>query len=50
MVYYYYVDGTLALMKESDIDNVLSVKVNGFHPSVNFRVDKFDDVVVRYLH
>ena len=35
-----YVDDTLALIKESDIANVLS-KLNGFHPSLNFPVDKF---------
>ena len=40
------VDDTLALIKQSDIDNVLS-KINGFHPSLNF--DKFDDGVVHYL-
>ena len=33
---------TLALIKESDIDN-------SFHPSLNFTVDKFDDGVVHYL-
>ena len=43
-----YVDDTLALFKESDPDNVLS-KLNGFHPSLNFTVDKFDDGVVHYL-
>ena len=46
--YIRYVDDTLALIKESDIDNVLS-KLNGFHPSLNFAVDKFDDGVVHYL-
>ena len=30
-----YVDNTLALIKELDIDEVLS-KLNGFHPSLNF--------------
>ena len=43
-----YVDDTLALIKESDIDNVLN-KLNGFHSSLNFTVDKFDDGVVHYL-
>ena len=46
--YIRYVDDTLALIKESDIDDVLS-KLNGFHPSLNFTVDKFDDGVVHYL-
>ena len=46
--YIRYVDDTLALIKQSDIDNVLS-KLNGFHPSLNFTVDKFDDGVVHYL-
>ena len=41
----HYVDDTSALIKESYIDNVLS-KLNGFHPSLNFTVDKFDDGVV----
>ena len=36
----YYVDDTSALIKESDIDNVLSIR-NSFHPSLNFTVDKF---------
>ena len=40
--YIRYVDDTLALFKETDIDNVLS-KLNGFHPSLNFTVDEFDD-------
>ena len=43
-----YVDDTLALIKESDIDSVLN-KLNGFHSSLNFTVDKFDDGVVHYL-
>ena len=43
-----YVDDTLALIKESDIDNVLN-KLNGFHSSLNFTVDKFDDGVVHYF-
>ena len=43
-----YVDDTLALIKESDIDNVLS-KPNRFHPSLNFTADKFDDGVLHYL-
>ena len=45
---WHYVDDTLALIKESDIDNVLS-KLNGFHPSLNFKVDTSDDGVVYYL-
>ena len=44
----HYVDDTLALIKESDIDNILS-KLNSFHPSLNFTVDKFDDGVLHYL-
>ena len=47
-LYIRYVDDTLALIKESNIDNVLS-KLNGFHPSLNFTVDKFDDGAVHYL-
>ena len=46
--YIRYVDDTLSLIKESDIDNVLS-KLNGFHLSLNFTVDKFDDGVVNCL-
>ena len=46
--YITYVDDTLALIKELDIDAVLS-KLNGFHPSLNFTVDKFDDGIVHYL-
>ena len=45
--YLRYVDDTLAFIKKSDTDNVLS-KLNNFHPSVNFTVDKFDDGVVHY--
>ena len=41
-----YVDRTLALIKESDIHNVLS-KLNRFHPSLNFTFD--DDGGVHYL-
>ena len=41
------VDDTLTLIKESDIDNVLS-KLNGFCPSLNFSVDKFNGGVVHY--
>ena len=48
MTLWHYVDDTLALIKESDIDNVLS-KLNGFHPSLNFKVDTFDDGVMYYL-
>ena len=47
-LYNRFVDDTLALIKESVIDNVLS-KLNGFHPSLNFTVDKFDDGFVYYL-
>ena len=36
------------LKSKSDIDNVLS-KLKGFHPSLNFAVDKFDGGVVHYL-
>ena len=46
--YIRYVNDTLALIEESDIDNVLS-RLNGFHPSLNFTVDKFDVGVVHYL-
>ena len=46
--YICYVDDTLALIKESDIDNVLS-KLSGFDLSLNFTVDKFNDGVVHYL-
>ena len=41
-----YVDCTLALIKESDIDNILS-KLTSFHPSLNFTFD--DDGGVHYL-
>ena len=37
-----------SLKSKSDIDNVLS-KLNGFHLSLNFAVDKFHDGVVHYL-
>ena len=37
----------MTLIKESDIDNVLS-KLIGFRPSLNFTADKFDDGVVHY--
>ena len=40
--YFLYIYGTMALIKESDIHNVLS-KFNNFHPSLNF-------TVVHYLH
>ena len=46
--YIRYVDDTLALIKESDIDDVIG-KLNSFHPSLNVTVDKFDDGVVHYL-
>ena len=46
--YIRYVDDTLALIKESDINIVLN-KLNSFHPSLKFTVDKFDDGVVHYL-
>ena len=46
--YIRYVGDTLALIKESDTDNVLS-KLKGFHPSLNFTVGKFDDGVAHYL-
>ena len=36
------------MIKESDIDNILS-KLNGFHSSLKFTVDKFNDGVVHYL-
>ena len=47
-LYIRYVDDTLSLIKESDIDNVLS-KRKGFHPSLNFTVNKFDEDVAHYL-
>ena len=46
--YIRYVDDTLALVKELDIDVVLK-KPNSFHPSLTFTVDKFDDDIVHYL-
>ena len=46
--YIHYVEDTLALTNESDIDNELS-KFHGFHPSLNFTVDKLYDGVVHYL-
>ena len=46
--YIRYVDDTLALIKESDINIVLK-KLNSFHPSLKFTVDKFDDDIVHYL-
>ena len=42
------IDDTLALIKESDIDNVFS-KLNSFLPSLNFTVDQFDTDVGHYL-
>ena len=42
------IDDTLALIKESDIDNVFS-KLNSFLLSLNFTVDKFDTDVGHYL-
>ena len=47
-LYNRFVDDTVALIKESVIDNVLN-KLNGFHPSLNFTVDKFGDGFVYYL-
>ena len=46
--YIRYVHDTLALVKESDINIVLK-KLNSFHPSLKFTVDKFDDGIVHYL-
>ena len=46
--YIRYVDDTLALITESDINIVLK-KLNSFHPSLKFTVDKFDDDIVHYL-
>ena len=43
-----FVDDTLALIKESDIATVL-LKLNIFHPSLKFTVDKFEDGIVHYL-
>ena len=45
--YIRYVDYNLALIKESNI-NVLK-KLNSFHPSLTFTVDKFDDDIIHYL-
>ena len=38
-----------SLKSKSDTDNVLS-KLKGFHLSLNFAVDKFDDGVVHHLN
>ena len=46
--YIRYVDDTLALITESDINIVLK-KLNSFHPSLKITVDKFDDGIVLYL-
>ena len=46
--YVRYVDDTLALIKESDINIVLK-KLNSFHLSLKFTGDKFDDGIVHYL-
>ena len=46
--YICYVDDTLALLKESDINIVLK-KLNSFHPSLKFTIDTFDDGIVHYL-
>ena len=46
--YVRYIDDTLALIKESDINIVLK-KLNSFHPSLKFTVDTFDDGIVHYL-
>ena len=43
-----FVDDTLGLIKESDIATVL-LKLNIFHPSLKFTVDKFEDGIVHYL-
>ena len=45
--YICYVDGTLALIKESDVKIALN-KLNSFHPSLKFTVEKFDDGIVHY--
>ena len=45
--YICYVDGTLALIKESDVNIVLN-KLNSFHPSLKFIVEKCDDGIVHY--
>ena len=47
-VYIRYVDDTLELIKESDMNIVLK-KLNSFHPSLKFTVDKFDDGIAHYL-
>ena len=46
--YIHYVDDTLALIKESDINIVLK-KLLSFDPSLKFTVGKFDDGIVPYL-
>ena len=46
--YIRYVDDILALIKQSDVNTVLK-KLNSFHPSLKFTVDKFDDGIVHYL-
>ena len=46
--YIRYVDDTLTLIKESDINIVLK-ELNSFHPSLKFTVNKFDDDIVNYL-
>ena len=46
--YIRYVDDTLVLIKESDMNIVLK-KLNSFHPSLKFTVDTFDDGIVHYL-
>ena len=46
--YVRYVDDTLVLIKELDMNIVLK-KLNSFHPSLKFTVDKFDDDIVHYL-
>ena len=43
-----YGDDSLALIKESNADNISS-KPNCFHPSLNFIVGNFDDGAVHYL-
>ena len=45
--YIRYVDDTLALIKESHIKIVLK-KLNSFHPSLKFTVEKFDDDIVHF--
>ena len=46
--YIRYVDDTLALIKAWDI-NIILKKLNSFHPSLKFTVDRFDDGIVHYL-